>query len=298
MGLGVAAAFILLVCLIAIFAKSPLTIPIKSQLAALRAGNVEKAYSYTSKEFRTATSLDDFETFVGHYATLRDNKSSSFPDREVKGDNAIIRGVLYGKDRSTNKVEYLLTKEDGEWRILGIQVEPTSVLSHENDEASNGPSTLMTYDNQDSRYTIKYPSTWEYEKSGDGTIIFSGKQGTAAYFSTVNIQTVLTKKTGGDFSTVKQFMADIKNQAVTQSPGVKFLESGPITVTEKNGAKDQGQFVVFVYTYKGKEFKQWQVVLLRNDGQVFYAWAYTAPLSQYPNDVGVAKAMLESWVIY
>ncbi len=290
--------FIIIVIAIAYFATGGVNSTIKNQLVALRSGDIAKAYSYTSTDFRNATPLTDFEAFVNHYEALRENKRFSLTEKEIKDDTGVVKGTLYSKEGASTPVEYLLVKEDGEWKILGIQVNPSSVIENAGNGNLGTSEMTNSYDNQDSRYTMKYPGNWEYEKAGDGTVIFSGKRGTTAYFSTVNIQTVLTKKTGGDFSTVKQFMADIKHQAVSQSPGVKFLESGPFEITEKNGKKDKGEYTVFSYTYKDKEFKQWQIVILRSDAQVFYAWAYTSPIAQYPNDLVVAKKMLESWIIY
>lgn len=300
-GIGSAAVFAVVVVLIILLAKNGITNVIYQQLAALRKGEIIKAYSYTSADFRSATSLNDFESFVEHYPALKHNKSATFTEKEVRNNTGLARGTLYSDEGTSTAVEYLLVKEENEWKILGIQINPNSLADVEQANAApadTGPVTLNTYDNKESRYTLEYPSNWEYEKAGDGTIIFSGKRGSNSYFSTVNIQTVLSKKNGGDFSTVKEFMTDIKSQAMSQSPGTKFLESGTTTVTEKNGQKDKGEYTIFTYKYKGKEFKQWQVVVLRHDGQVFYAWAYTSPVSQYPNDLAVAKTMLESWVIY
>lgn len=306
-GLGCLLAFILIVIVIILSVANEITAPISSQLKAIRNGDIVNAYSFTSQDFRSATSLKDFELFVNHYVSLKKNKNIKFTTEDIQNDTGVVNGILYSREGVSTAVEYLLVKEEGQWKILGIKVNPGDDTenadnnSHaDNASEANNHSSAMTnsYDNRDSRYTIKYPANWDYEKSSDGTVIFSGKRGTPAFFSTVNIQTVLTKKTGGDFTTVKEFMADIKHQAVSQSPGVKFLESGPISISEKSGVKDSGEYTTFTYTYKDKEFKQWQVVVLRHDGQVFYAWAYTSPLQQYPNDVAVAKAMLESWIIY
>jgi hypothetical protein len=154
------------------------------------------------------------------------------------------------------------------------------------------------YDSKDSHYAIKYPASWEYDASDKGTVIFSGRPGSPSYYSTINIQTILTKKTGGEYATVKQFIADIRKQASAQSKGVKFLENGPITLPQTNGDKMSGEYLIFSYQYHGMAFKQWQIVVLRNDAQVFYAWAYTAPLEQYDVDLSIAKKMLESWSVY
>lgn len=187
--------------------------------------------------------------------------------------------------------------------IHQVRREPSIPSTEEavaNNEASSTESAsgLYTYDNKDSKYSIKYPKDWVYDQSNPGTVIFSGKQGTPEYFSTVNIQTILTKKTGGDYDDVKAFMADINKQAKRESTDSKFLEHGPISIAGSNGIKLQGEYLIFTYKYKNIMFKQWQIVVLRNDGQVFYAWAYTSPVTQYEKDLPTAEAMLKTWSIY
>lgn len=297
LGTACLTGFVIVVLSIIYLMNSGMTVAIYQQLSALRAGHIDKAYEMTSRDFRAATSLSDFEEFVNHYTPLKNNKSVTLSDRDRQDEAGSVKATLYSTDGVAIQVEYMLVKEEGSWKILGIQVNPTG-FAEENEDASDAPVTLNTYDNKDSRYSMQYPSNWQYERAGDGTVVFSGKRGTDSFFSTVNIQTVLSKKNGGDFSSVKQFMIDIKHQALTQSPGVKFLENGPFTIKEKNGTQDEGEYLIFTYKYKGKEFKQWQIVVLRNDGQVFYAWAYTSPVAQYANDLATAKAMLTSWMIY
>ena len=166
--------------------------------------------------------------------------------------------------------------------------------------SSNDSKALAEeYNNTGSRYSIRYPVDWSYDdKSTKGAVIFRGKEGTSAFLATVNIQTVLTKQTGGKFSTAKAFMADLKSQAEQQPLKAKFLEKGPIVFNMPNGTKVSGEYLILTYQFNNFDFKQWQIVVLRNDNQVFYAWAYTAPANQYDDSLAIAKSMLESWIIY
>jgi len=155
-----------------------------------------------------------------------------------------------------------------------------------------------TYDNLDSRYMINYPVDWDYDKSTAGTVIFSGREGVPSFVSSVNIQVVLTKSMKGEYSTVSDFMGDIKRQVKRQSSQADFIEEGPITIKQRDGELARGQYVIFTYQFNHQTIKQWQIVVLRHDGQVFYAWAYTSTASQYDMDLPIAKAMLDSWGIY
>lgn len=298
LGIGVLLAFAVIVIALALYFTGGITDVVRQQLDAIKAKDYAKAYSYTSKDFQKVTTLPEFEQFVDNYSALKDNKSLSVSSRERNESGAMIKGIIYSKDGATTPIEYHLVKEDNAWKILSITVNPAGPIVNETSTVSGPGDLSQVYDNQDSHYAIKYPANWEYDTSSRGTVIFSGKRGTASYFSTVNIQTVLAKKTGGDFSTVDQFVKDLKKQASGLSAKVNFIEEGPIEFTEADGKKAKGQFLIFTYNYKGMIFKQWQVVILRNDGQVFYAWAYTSPAEQYDRDVAVAKAMLNSWSIY
>lgn len=154
------------------------------------------------------------------------------------------------------------------------------------------------YDNPSSKFSIQYPKEWIYDNTAQGVVVFSGKKDTPAYYSTVDIQTVKTKKYGGDYQNVKVIVEDIKQQVLKESPKTTFLNSGPIELSMKNEKKIAGEFLIFIYSYKGNIIEQWQVILPRKDQSVFYTWTYTAPINQYAHDLPIAKAMLASWLIY
>lgn len=304
--IGISALIILAALIVAIvfYATGSMVTPINRQLAALKAGDTVKAYSYTSKDFQNVTSLSDFQNFVDNYPALRDNKGISFTEKEANEDNTgKVKAVIHLADGSSLPIQYLVIKENGKWMILGITVNSANASSAENANALENPITenlppTKLYDNPDSKYTIKYPANWEVDNSTKGTVIFSGKHGTPSYYSTVNIQTVLTKKTGGSYATIKDFMTDLKNQAKSQSSNAKFLKQSVFNIPGPEGVTLQGEFIIFTYTYQGQLFKQWQIVVMRNDQQVFYAWAYTSPVEQYDHDLSTAEAMLKTWTIY
>ena len=97
-----------------------------NELTALRQGNIEQAYSYTSSEFKKGVNLDTFKTFVASYPQLHDNVSSTFNDIEYKDNNGSISGNLNMKDGTAVAVEIDLLKENSQWMINGINVNKTS----------------------------------------------------------------------------------------------------------------------------------------------------------------------------
>lgn len=286
---------------IVMFATSGIVGTVKLQLDALRSGDIEKAYSYTSKDFQKATPYSVFKSFVDKYPSLKNNESSFFNEREIKNNIGTVKGTLTAKDGAKTPIEYQLIKEDGTWKILGMNLLPTGASTEVNNapsqtssDSSNNSLTQL-YENQNSKYSIKYPANWEYEQPSKGTVIFSGKKGTPAYFYTVSIQTVLAKKTGGSFATVKEFTDDLKKQIVEQGTDGKILDQGEAELPQNT--KLHGEYFICTYKMKGHPIKQMQFVIFRDDEQAFYAWAYTAPESQYNLGLSVAKSMYESWVI-
>ncbi len=64
-----------------------------------------------------------------------------------------------------------------------------------------------------------------------------------------------------------------------------------------NPQKFRGESLIITYTYKQHEFKQLQIIILRDDGLALYTWAYTAPAKIFDTNLSLAKAMYESWII-
>lgn len=309
--------FVLLIISIAFYATSGITDTVRSQLTALRSGDWVKAYSYNSKDFQRATSFDAFKEFVDHYPALKNNKDSTFTHREIKNNEGLVSGTLKATDGTITAIQYRLIKETGVWKILYIRVNPSGVAIKFNEE-NNGSSLneqanklekktstsseiLLpnVFENKNNKYSIRYPADWVYTEPDKATVVLGVKTSTSSYISTINIQTIWTKKSGGNYSTVKEFMDNMKKQAMQISPDAKIIAEDTINLKKKtNHLATQGKYIIFTYTYKGQFMKQLQFVFLRDDGQVFYAWGYTSPVNKYAIDYPIAKAMFASWHVY
>lgn len=117
--------FIFLIVFLALRATKGIVDVAQNQLTALRAGDVAKAYTYTSQDFQKATSLEDFKQFVQAYPSLSQNKQASFTSREIENNLGTLKGSLEAKDGAVTPIEYQLIKEGGQWKILSLQLEPT-----------------------------------------------------------------------------------------------------------------------------------------------------------------------------
>ncbi|MCW8408836.1 DUF4864 domain-containing protein [Legionella sp. PATHC035] len=283
---------------------SGLTYPINQQLSALKSGDLEKAYSYTSKDFQKATSFADFKKFINHYPSLKNNASAFFNERMIENNMGIVKGTLTAKDGAKTPIEYRLIWEDGAWKILNIKLSSTGAginvalnsLALLN-EPTPQESAWINFENKGNKYTLKYPSTWEYIKAGKGTVVFRGKKDTPSYHTTITIQTLLTKKNKGQYSTIQELKDDLKSQIFANTTEPKLLAQGEMELPQ-NPKRFHGEYLIFTYKYKNNEYKQMYVIILRDDELAFYTWSYASLIKQYDADLPIAKGMYESWTIY
>ncbi len=128
------AVFFLYIGLIFYFvfaATSDLVATVENQLNALRTDDVSKAYSYTSSGFRKATSFDDFKEFLDQAPILKDHVKVWIPSRSIKNNVGEITAKLQASNGSTVTVEFDLIKENDEWKISNIHVEPQREFNSE-----------------------------------------------------------------------------------------------------------------------------------------------------------------------
>lgn len=101
----------------------PLLDVVEGQLKLLRTLEIEKAYNdYTTKEFRNKTSLDDFKKLIAKYKVLANNNLFQYQSFYVEDDIASLGGELHSIDGVAVPVEFDFILEDGQWKIMGIQI--------------------------------------------------------------------------------------------------------------------------------------------------------------------------------
>lgn len=121
---GSGLAFLITVYFAASFFTSGLKTPIEMQLAAIRAGDTELAYTYMSKTFQSSTSLKGFKKLINAYSTLRNNQGISYQQREISNETGIVKATLKSSGGAEMPVRYRLIKVDGQWKIAVIVINP------------------------------------------------------------------------------------------------------------------------------------------------------------------------------
>lgn len=279
------------------YITSDLVNVVQLQLNALKSGDIKTAYALNSKDFQQATSLNDFTVFLKSYPILKENKNHSFSFREVENNKGILIGTLTAKDGSQTAVTYLLIKENGTWKILGISLTPNDAGIKIKKTISEKSMLLTnTYLAKNHGYVISYPANWTVTHPKKNIVLFSGKIGTASYYSTINIQTILSKKSGGHYESTEQLLLILKKQMKNQLKNIHIIEEGKATLPQ-NPNHFQGEYIIFSYTLKNQPFKQLQYLFSSENKSVFYSWAYTSAAQQYDSDLTIAKTMFASWKI-
>lgn len=121
------------------FNTADLVNAIESQLAALRSGDLSRAYyAYTAKEFQRSTPITAFEKFVQAHPALAENEAANFTNLAFKNDIGTFQGLLTSTQGVMNKAEFDLIYEGGKWRVLSIQLFPIDSKS----EKPNGQKAL------------------------------------------------------------------------------------------------------------------------------------------------------------
>jgi hypothetical protein len=136
--LGVVGGIIVII-LIALLATSSIVKVADQQLAYLKAGNISAAYDMTASGFKTVMTLEQFTAFVNQYPVLSKNADRSFTNREIMNDQGTIDGTLKATDGTMMAVSYKLIKENGEWKIYGILLNPIIANTDTNTATANSP---------------------------------------------------------------------------------------------------------------------------------------------------------------
>jgi hypothetical protein len=125
------------------FDPQPLLEVIQKQLEALKNNNIAKAYEeYTSKEFKSSTSLKQFEDFVNTYEVFAKNAKSSFDKLMFNNNIGTYSGTFTDPNNRVFTFEYDLIQEGGKWKILHIQLTP---VKSDTVPAKPDPAKPMTF---------------------------------------------------------------------------------------------------------------------------------------------------------
>lgn len=147
-------------------------------------------------------------------------------------------------------------------------------------ETETVDSDMQRFENADLGFAISYPEDWIYEVDRH-VVVFSGQEGTEAYDTTLNVQTL---QWGAAYDSFIDFYEDYKAQI--ESVGGRISD-----LTQENYVQDGESFdgagFVAEYTQEENVFRQFIIAVDRADGY-FHQLSYTAPehlFEQYEDTV-------------
>jgi len=162
--------------------------------------------------------------------------------------------------------------------------------------AAPGPMAQQRFADPKFGFSIDYPANWEARKTSGSSVIFSGAEGSPAYYSTVSIQNARAGASTTLAQAVGAVLTDLKSQLASAPGGVTYIGERPYRY-KRNGLRLQGQEFLITYTRGAQRFKQLTVIVPRPGGTVVHVWSYASPESRFQVFQPIARGMLKSWTI-
>ncbi|MHA1597878.1 MAG: hypothetical protein ACTSV1_04080 [Alphaproteobacteria bacterium] len=157
------------------------------------------------------------------------------------------------------------------------------------DRVASETEKLQKFNGKDLGYIIDYPVSWTFQRSGDHAVVFSGKNDTPEYFSTVSIQNV----SGNDSAAL---IDRLKREIATSDPRAVFADEAPFGYSRPGQTLQGHQFSV-TYTRNATRYRQWTIAIPRGRGNIVHLWSYAAPDDRFARIAPMVGKMLASWTI-
>lgn len=105
---------------------------IRAQIDAIEKGNFAEAYkTYTSKDFQSVTSEEQFENLAKNFEVFQNKNVSDVQVNQVTnaGNVIILGGFLSSKDEGKYPFEYNFVNEDGQWKIMYMTISTPDLVN-------------------------------------------------------------------------------------------------------------------------------------------------------------------------
>ena len=121
----------------AFFATRGVVDAVRAQIAEIKSGDMDAAYSRMSDTYRQSHTLADFTAFVARHPGLKENSDSTFTTRNVQNDKAHLEGYLMAASGAKETVTYELVKA-GDWKIDDIKFDEESAATAQGGGGGSG----------------------------------------------------------------------------------------------------------------------------------------------------------------
>ncbi|MDA0238687.1 MAG: hypothetical protein O3A84_01500 [Proteobacteria bacterium] len=145
-------------------------------------------------------------------------------------------------------------------------------------------------------YSIGYPADWIVSQNGEFSALFSGREGTDAYFATITTQNVSPPGVAGPAVAAEIAFDEHRARLAADSTSLTYAEEKPFAY-DRGGVRLLGQEFLAHYAWNGQRFAAWVVVLPNPVQPVAHIFSYAAPEERFSTYRPIADAMLRSWSI-
>lgn len=90
---------------------------VQAHIEAINTGDFQRAYHDFTLQYRNTVSFNAFHSSFGDFIAHIPSQRISLNRVEVSNRNAIVEGLLTGRDGAIVPIHYELIKENGKWRI-------------------------------------------------------------------------------------------------------------------------------------------------------------------------------------
>ena len=101
--------------------KKELSAVIDGQLAAFRADDYPKAYTFAASEIKGMFPPDEFEKMVrSQYAVIAKSTATEYGLAFDTGEEAVVNVRIENAEKKSVEYQYMLKKEESGWKISGV----------------------------------------------------------------------------------------------------------------------------------------------------------------------------------
>ncbi|MBT3358441.1 MAG: hypothetical protein HN403_02300 [Rhodospirillales bacterium] len=271
---------------------------ISEMAATLEAAYLGPDKAWRSKVGQHITLLSGLVAFNGYYAGNGARYRVVITRGQINTYTFVFRArekFFEGFEKDFDKILQDFKPAPGDMPSPPAQVSAEAPAQEKPAAAEDGPA-VRKFGEWRLGYSIEYDADWIFERPSPEAIMFSGPEGTEAFFATVSIQNVAPPNAETSAQAASMIMDDIRVQFEKDAVDVVFEGDGPY-IYRKGDVFILGHEFSVSYSDNQRRFKQWSLVLPRSDGRVAHIWSYRAPIESFARHLQVARNMVQSWTI-
>lgn len=103
---------------------------VETHIKAINSGDFRNAYTHFTAGYQDQVSFQEFHSGFADFRDQLPCRSLKFNRVEASSRQAVVEGILTGRDGAVVPIHYELVKEKGEWRIRNFQwIQPGELIS-------------------------------------------------------------------------------------------------------------------------------------------------------------------------